>query len=151
VPSHRVHLYLDRKLFGKTYWRIHREMDKPYLFFGRTHRIFFHDPVSAVAIARKHYKGDAFAQQAALLHIFIDRACSSNPRFKAELQFLADLDAKERARLRKRGENKRKKRRRARRTRAERKAARAIDPLEKFDVFLQRAKQITELAYELSR
>ncbi len=98
MPSHKVHCYVDRVLFGKSYWRLHRQIDMPYLFLGRKHRVLFHDGFTSVAIARKVYPDDPIAQEAALVHVQLDALCSSNPLFAKQLEFFAE----QQSRLRKR-------------------------------------------------
>ena len=81
LPSHKVHCYVDRTLFGRSYWRVHRQIDMPYLFLGKKHRVLFHDPFTAIAIAQRLYPGDPMAEEAALVHLHIDSVCSSDPFF----------------------------------------------------------------------
>ena len=100
MPSHRIHCYVDRMLFGRSFWKLHREIDMPYLFLGRKHRVLFHDGFSSVIIARGLYPGDQEAETAALVHCHIDVMCSEDPFFKKQLEFLADLDAKNRRKAR---------------------------------------------------
>lgn len=140
LPGHRVHRYLDRELFGKSYYRIHREMDRPYLFLGKTHRVLFHDPCSALAIAQRWYPGDDNAKLAALFHIYIDNTCSENPSLKAQLKFLANRDAKERASAKRRKCN--------RRTTGcdEKEKKRTADPVKKFIQFLEKVREFKALA-----
>ena len=90
MPSHRVHTYMDRQLFGMSYWRLHRAIDKPYLVFGRRHRIFFHDFPSAVSVARHYFPGNLQAEEAAVLHVHLDNMCSQDRFFKRRLEILAD-------------------------------------------------------------
>lgn len=101
IPGHDIHVFVDRTLFGKAYWRIHREMDWPYGFFGRRHRVLFHDPLTAIAIARSCYPGDENAVLAALAHIEIDNLCSANPFFKRQLKLFAKAAKKKRKRTKK--------------------------------------------------
>ena len=77
LPSHKVHRFLDRQLFGRSFSRVHVEIDWPYWILGSKHRIFFHDPVSACAIAQKCYPDDNDAVLAGLYHICLDEMCSS--------------------------------------------------------------------------
>ena len=46
MPNHDEHAELDKRLFGKSYDRVHYLKDYPSRFFGPSHRRFFHDPVS---------------------------------------------------------------------------------------------------------
>jgi hypothetical protein len=75
-------------------------MDEPYLVLGSRHRVLFHDPISAAAIAMQLYPNDPRAVEAAFGHIVLDWMCSNDPVFKAQLEFLAERDARERARIR---------------------------------------------------
>jgi len=77
--------------FGRSYKKIHKEMDKPFRKLGRRHRIMFHDPVSAIRIAQRHYPGDLVAIRAALFHITIDEICTRDPEFKKTLEAAAIL------------------------------------------------------------
>ena len=101
MPSPRVHAYVDRMLFGKAYWRVHREMDKPVKILGRLHRRVFHDPLSAIAIAEREYPGDPLAVRAALHHIWLDNICSWDPEFRELLEAAERLSRRKRRRRRK--------------------------------------------------
>jgi hypothetical protein len=96
MPGPEVHTYVDRLLFGRSYWRIHREMDRPYKYLGKYHRILFHDPLLAYVIARKQYPNDPNAIAAAQCHIVLDNMCSRNRGLKKALERLAKLDRKKR-------------------------------------------------------
>ena len=109
MPSHLIHSYMDRSYFGKVYWKVHREMDCAYRYFRGRHRIFFHDPISACAIAAKAYPGDKNAISSALMHIEIDLLCSANPFYHKQLELLAKEDALKRKRSNKRKTKTRKK------------------------------------------
>ena len=98
MPGLDLHAYTDRACFGKSYYKIHREMDWPYKIFGRKHRQFYHDPISAAIIAEECYPGDPDAVEAALLHILLDKTCSANPEFKKLLKQCAILDKRKRGR-----------------------------------------------------
>ena len=90
LPSHRVHTYMDWQLFGRSFWRIHRLIDKPYLVFGRKHRMFFHTIPEAVMIARRYFPGDFQAEEAAAFHVHLDNTCSEDMFYKRRLEILAD-------------------------------------------------------------
>ena len=128
------------ELFGKSYWRVHREMEKPYIVLGRKHRVLFHDPCSALAIARKWYPGDPDAKLAALFHIYIDNACSENPALKAQLELLASREAKARSSAKRRKCN-----RKTTGSGAKGKKKPA-DPAKEFIRFLKKAMQFKALA-----
>jgi hypothetical protein len=129
VPSHKVHCFVDRTLFGKSYWRLHRQIDMPYLFLGRRHRVLFHDPVTAVAIARKLYPSDPRAEEAALVHIQLDMVCSSDRFFAQWLEILAEKDVRER-------KNARKKKAKPKKRTA------PPDPFEEFEAFVDKMQEI---------
>ena len=93
MPSRKVHVYIDKWFFGKSYWKIHKEMDKPHKRLGRRHRALFHDPASAIDIAKRFYPNDPKAVRAALLHITFDDICSRDPEFRKTLEVLATLDS----------------------------------------------------------
>ena len=101
MPSHKIHCYVDRVLFGKSYWRLHREIDKPVLILGKRHRVLFHDGLSTIAIAQKVYPNDPRAWEAALVHVELDLLCSNNPFFAKQLTYFAEQDAKRRRSSRK--------------------------------------------------
>ncbi len=84
-----MHTFADHMYFGKSYWKLHKLIDKPVLVFKRNHCVFFHDPYSACSIAKRYYPGDPQAQEAALLHIMLDNMCSEDPKFKKNLESLA--------------------------------------------------------------
>ena len=97
-----MHALVDRVLFGRVFWRVHRGMDWPYRFLGRRHRILLHDPVTAVVLARRVYPGDEDAAMAALMHIAVDRLCSSSPFFDQKLKLFAKAARKKRKKTRRR-------------------------------------------------
>jgi hypothetical protein len=96
MPGPEVHNYVDRVLFGRSYWRIHSSMDRPYKYIGRYHRVLFHDPLSATLIARKQYPNDPNAIAAAQCHIALDNICSRDRDLKRALERLARMDRKKR-------------------------------------------------------
>jgi hypothetical protein len=93
-----VHRYFDRVCFGKSYTKVHEEIDSAFKYLGRGHRRLFHDPVSAIVIAGKHYPGDSNAISAALLRNVVDTACTGNPQKKRMFKFLAKMDESQRKR-----------------------------------------------------
>jgi len=50
MPSREVHRLISRFLTGYDCDRTHAAIDWPYKYLGRKHRIFFHDPLSAMMI-----------------------------------------------------------------------------------------------------
>jgi len=103
MPSLRVHVYLDRLFFGESYWKIHKEMDKPFKGLGRGHRILFHDSAWACIIASRLYPGDPNAVLAAQYNIIFDEICSRDPQFKKNLEMLAMLSDNKKKRKEKTG------------------------------------------------
>ena len=98
MPSHKIHNFIDRQLFGKSYWRLHRALDAPYIFMGKRHRVLLHDCFTSTLLARQLYPTDPRAEQAALVHCQLDTLCSSDPNFRKQLEILADLDGRQRRR-----------------------------------------------------
>ena len=94
MPGWRVHVYLDRTFFGKSYRRIHQKMDVAVVVLGRGHRILFHDPLWACAIAQQCYPNDPNAVCAANMHTVIDQLCSRDPDLKKMLENLEMLNRK---------------------------------------------------------
>jgi len=103
MPSHTVHAYLDRLYFKKAYWKVHRLMDSAWYVCRKGHRRYYHDWLSAYAIAVNAYPGDENAIRAAWLHIQTDEQCNANPAYRRELEMTARAEVKER---RKRGRRK---------------------------------------------
>jgi hypothetical protein len=96
MPSLSAHRYIDLLYFGKSYWKIHREMDKPVKYLGRGHRVLFHDSISATLIAKHHYPNDPNAIWAALQHIYYDNQCTEDPELKMYIETQAKLSRKRR-------------------------------------------------------
>jgi hypothetical protein len=61
-------------------------MHKMAKYYGRRHRIFFHDHVWARHIAMREYPNDLDAIWAAWLHLWIDDVCSSDPEYRKLLE-----------------------------------------------------------------
>jgi hypothetical protein len=79
VPGWRVHEYVDKTFFGRSYRKIHHRMDSAFVVLRRGHRVWFHDPLSAVVIGQECYPDDPNAVYAALAHIQFDELCSGDP------------------------------------------------------------------------
>jgi hypothetical protein len=86
LPGHKVHRLIDKIFFGKTYPKVHRRMDEPYLYLKRNHRILFHDMPSAYLIAKDAYPEDPNAILAAHYHIVYDEICSKDPGYRKFLE-----------------------------------------------------------------
>lgn len=101
VPSHKFHVFMDRQLFGRSFRRLHKALDKPYAVFGRKHRIFFHDYWSAIEVAKRICPGDPTAIQAATIHVYLDEQCSTDRNFHKFLKWQSEEDARQRKLTRK--------------------------------------------------
>ena len=91
MPGHRVHSYVDRQLFGKAYWKLHRKMDVAVFWLGKGHRVLYHDPLTAGCIAKTCYPNDPNAEEAAYTHILLDDFCTAYPAWKKLLEQLAAM------------------------------------------------------------
>jgi hypothetical protein len=77
-------------------------VDVAYWVCGRYHRKYYHNLVSAFAIAQNCYPNDENAKDAAFFHIELDNLCSSYPLFRQRLEFWADKESEKRKHRRKR-------------------------------------------------
>lgn len=134
MPPHRIHTYMDWQVLGRSYWKLHRLIDKPYLVFGRRHRIFFHTFPSAISVARHYFPGNFQAEEAAVLHVHLDNMCSADRFYKRRLEILADSYYRNR---RKRGKKK------AKRVKSQPKEVRD------FLAFCKKAKQAQDLIVQI--
>jgi hypothetical protein len=98
LPGLDVHRLFDQTFFGKSYYKIHREIDLPFKVLGKKHRILFHDPLSAQILAQRCYPNDPNAVVAAYGHIFLDNLCTEDPEFRRFLEQLALLHKPKRRR-----------------------------------------------------
>jgi len=89
LPSLKVHVYYDELFFGRSYYRLHRDMDKPVFLLGRGHRVLFHDPASVYFLASELYPGDEDAVSSGLYHISLDQQCTADPQFRKTLEIMA--------------------------------------------------------------
>jgi hypothetical protein len=96
MPSLKIHCFWDRQLFGRSFWRLHKALDKPYLVLGLKHRIIFHDGWSATEVAKKIYPNDPVACEAAVAHVLLDEQCSHDKRFHEFMKEMYKIDAKNR-------------------------------------------------------
>jgi hypothetical protein len=96
LPKLYVHEYIDRIFLGKTYGKLHRQIDKPVFYMGYRHRELFHDVISTCFIASKVYPNDEKAITSAQLHIHYDELCSSDPYYRKHLEKMAKLDKQRR-------------------------------------------------------
>ena len=51
MPSHRVHLEIDKVIFGKAFPEVHKAKDEPYATMGIFHRLLYHDPFYNIFIS----------------------------------------------------------------------------------------------------
>lgn len=96
MPGWKVHNFTDKILLGKSYPKVHRRIDKPYKYFGRDHRILFHDLPTAIGIAKDSYPDDPKAVGSAYFHLLYDEICSKDPEYKKNLENLVILSRKKR-------------------------------------------------------
>jgi hypothetical protein len=90
MPSHKLHKYVDKLMFGKAYPEVHKALDKPCFWLGKKHRILFHDPLSAMILAYKA-SNDSYGWLSGYMHTWLDKKCSKDKMFKAFLEFVYEL------------------------------------------------------------
>jgi len=105
MPGLEVHALSDRLNFGRVFWQVHRGMDWPVFYLRKNHRIYFHDALSVYVIAQKYYPGNPDSVKSGLLHLQLDEACTRDPNYRKHLEFLAELDAEERRKRKKRAKH----------------------------------------------
>jgi hypothetical protein len=93
MPKHKVHNYSDKLLFSKNFAKIHRAIDRPYVFLGRKHRSVFHTFEEAYYLGCI-VGGGHTAGAAGMFHVWLDQECSKDKNFKKWLELSADLDRK---------------------------------------------------------
>lgn len=93
LPGHRTHKYADRLWFNKSYPEIHKAIDFPYIFYGRTHRRYFHTYKEAYQIGYT-VSGKTEGALSGAFHVWLDRECSTDKEFKRWLDWTAKEDAK---------------------------------------------------------
>jgi len=76
-------------------------LDWPDCYVKVNHRIYFHDLAFTHLIAKKFYPGDQHAVESGLLHLQIDAACTRNPVYGAQLEFLAEINTNKRKHVKK--------------------------------------------------
>lgn len=70
MPERKLHLKLDRLLFGREHNEVHKILDLPSAFLGTEHRRLFHSPIEAAAIG---FLIDGFeGMLSALAHVELD-------------------------------------------------------------------------------
>ena len=93
MPKHKTHRYFTRLLLGKSYGRVHRQIDLPYLWLGRQHRALFHTYHDAFCVGYL-LSGEWRGGMAGLYHVWLDRKCSEDRRFKKFMDWAAREDGK---------------------------------------------------------
>lgn len=68
MPSHQLHLRLEKLLLGRSYLRVSQALDSPYRILGRAHRKANHDLLTIAY----YYLRDPRQGLAAWLHIMLD-------------------------------------------------------------------------------
>jgi hypothetical protein len=93
LPKHKTHNYADKLWFGKSFPKVHRAIDLPYIFCGRSHRRFFHTYKEAYCLG---YIASAEAKGAlsGAFHVWLDEECSRDKGFKRWLDWAAREDAR---------------------------------------------------------
>jgi hypothetical protein len=91
MPGHKVHRYVTRLFFGKSYSEVHKALDRAYVFAGRKHRRFFHEPLEAYVMGNVASL-DGKGGHVALLHIWLDNECTENRDFKKFVELMARRD-----------------------------------------------------------
>jgi hypothetical protein len=85
MPGHKVHRFFAKIMLGRAYPEVDKAIDRPYAILGRRHRIIFHTPLEAYfmgSTATLDPKGGWIA----LLHIWLDKKCSEDRKFKKEME-----------------------------------------------------------------
>jgi len=77
TPKHKTHNYADKLWFGKSFPAVHRAIDFPYIFYGRSHRQFFHTYKEACPIGYI-VTGEAKGALSGAFHVWLDEACSKD-------------------------------------------------------------------------
>jgi hypothetical protein len=85
MPSRYKHKKFSKLLIGYSCERTHKIIDYPVRFFGKKHRILFHDPASALIVG---FLSDGLQGSiSALTHILLDE-CSKNKILKQLIEYL---------------------------------------------------------------
>lgn len=93
MPKHKIHKYADKLLFNKCFPKVHRAIDLPYIFYGRSHRRYFHTYKEGYCIGYIA-SGEAKGALSGLLHVWLDEQCSRDKDFKLWLNWAAEEDAR---------------------------------------------------------
>ncbi|MHA1506356.1 MAG: hypothetical protein ACTSR0_04105 [Candidatus Asgardarchaeia archaeon] len=82
MPSRKVHLLVDKLFLRKTFPKVHRFMDYPSKYLGKSHRVLRHDLTTAFMLGLI-YGSEAFLSS--YLHILTDKAFSRLSRRKRKI------------------------------------------------------------------
>lgn len=101
MPNFEEHCESTARKLGCRFERIHKWMDSPSGYMGRTHRLRRHDPYKTPDIAKelfsKHYPNHAhLIEEAVLDHIELDRNSSEDFAYSEAEESLKGLDEEER-------------------------------------------------------
>jgi hypothetical protein len=93
LPKHRIHNYADKLWFGRSFPKVHKAIDLPYIVYGRSHRRFFHTYKEAYPIGYI-VSGEAKGALSGAFHIWLDKECSEDKDFRRWLDWAAKEDAR---------------------------------------------------------
>lgn len=93
VPKHKTHRYFARLLLGKAYGKVDGQIDLPYVWLGRKHRKLFHTYYDAFCVGYI-VSGEWKGALAGVYHVWLDRKCSEDPRFKKFMDLMSREDAR---------------------------------------------------------
>jgi hypothetical protein len=100
VPKHKTHRHFARSVLGKAYREVDRQIDLPYIWLGRKHRALFHTYYEAFCVGYIT-SGEWKGALAGVYHVWLDRKCSEDPRFKKFINWTAKEDARFKNEMRK--------------------------------------------------
>lgn len=83
MPSHEVHRKVEELVFGRSFPKVDRAIDAPFLIMGRGHRKLFHDYLTAAYVSYV-VCGDPLP---GVLHLTTDRLCSKDHKLKQFLKY----------------------------------------------------------------
>jgi hypothetical protein len=89
LPGHKAHRYADKLMFGKSFPKVHKAIDFPYIIYKRSHRKYFHTYKEALPIGYM-ITGEAKGALSGAFHVWLDRACSEDKEFKTWLQWATE-------------------------------------------------------------
>jgi hypothetical protein len=92
MPKHKTHKYFARLLLGKAYSKVDKQIDLPYVWLGRKHRALFHTYYEAFCVGYIT-SGEWKGALAGVYHVWLDRKCSEDPRFKKFMDWMSREDA----------------------------------------------------------